>query len=143
MDKLSRHIDMVDAVLRIYVDALHPYLPPLALFGVYNNKSRIKRDTSILVEDGSLVGAVTFADRNCATSLDYLVVAPEYRGQGFGSQLLAYVERQAKHPVVMARVFDIGGSHTMSWYAQHGFTEVSRRLGALHPEVIMKKDLYD
>lgn len=140
MERLSRHEDLVDAVLRMYIDTLRPCFPALALMGIYANKQRIKRDTAILLDDGALLGAVTFADRGRVTSLDYLVVAPEYRGHGVGKQLLAHTEQKTKHPVIMTKVFDTA---VCSWYVQRGFEEVKRYSDALYPTIVMKKDLHD
>ena len=58
-----------------------------------------------------------------SAELGCLVVSPQYRRQGTGDAMLGFLERTAVAAGVQ-QVFALS-THTMQWFAERGFDEVS------------------
>lgn len=86
----------------------------------------------VAVEQGDVIGfaqSYVVERRDLVGEIDWLHVAPDYRGEGFGKQLLARVEQELVErgvERVEARVLEENEAGA-GFYEEHGFDQVGQR----------------
>jgi ribosomal protein S18 acetylase RimI-like enzyme len=113
------------------------YFSPLAL------KKQLERRRSefLVADDGKVVAGVAFAaavgDDARIVELDMLLVRPDLQGHGIGGMLLEEIETSFFESELMRLEVDERNTRAVAFYSGAGFVEVSRKLGANVPTMLL------
>ncbi|MFT4343354.1 MAG: GNAT family N-acetyltransferase [Candidatus Woesearchaeota archaeon] len=116
-------------LLTFYIGQLVEQLSREQVLGIILDRRRIKGQTHVITradDESKVIGAVTFSPVSQGTSIDYLAVHHDYRGQGIGRKLLDHVEtHSADRILTTARSCSFGNTNQnpAEWYIQNGFTK--------------------
>ena len=76
-------------------------------------------------QNGKLVGVMGIQDKEDVTLIRHAYVRTENRNQGIGGQLLTFLRKQAKHPILVGTWKD--AVWAIKFYEKHGFKLASKK----------------
>lgn len=138
----------IGAIERCAQQAYHPYVsrigqPPVPM--VADFRSRVECNEVYVLEDDEdrLCGFVIFSQADGHVLLENIAVAPSSQGKGYGRNLIAFVERQARHSGSAAvRLYtNIHMHENLALYPALGYAEIDRRREDGFDRVYFEKQL--
>jgi ribosomal protein S18 acetylase RimI-like enzyme len=115
-----------------------------AYYSAAELKKKLDRPRSefLVADDGKVIGGVAFAaakgDDVRIVELEVLLVQPDLQGRGIGGMLLEEIEASFFESELM-RVTEVDerNARALAFYAGAGYVEVSRKLGANVPTMLL------
>lgn len=103
------------------------------------------RNVYLFLNDDIVVACICFIILNLEVELEAIYVVPEYRGNGFGSQLMEKMFEVSNLYHCESIFLEVRESNDIAYhlYSGHGFVEVNRRENYYGKEagIVMKKEL--